>query len=78
MLNIFIKYRIIEAELTSSHCLRNSWRDGRGKPLRNLHDGEHELEDIEGVSPIVVGNVSVILSHRQQPADKCLRGEVVG
>ena len=37
-------------------------------------DGEHELADVEGVPPVVVRHVPVILTHTYQPSEiqKCI------
>ena len=32
-------------------------------------DGEHELADVEGVPPVVVRHVPVILTHTYQPSE---------
>lgn len=36
-------------------------------PLRRGQDGEHHLGDVEGVPPVVVGDVSVVLFDGEQP-----------
>ena len=36
-------------------------------PLSRSDRGEHDLSDVEGVSPIVVRHISVVLLDRQQP-----------
>lgn len=33
----------------------------------NLEGGEHKLADIKGMAPVVVGDISVIFSHCQNP-----------
>ena len=33
-------------------------------------DGEHELTDVEGVPPVVVRHVAVVLLHAGQPSTK--------
>ena len=41
--------------------------------IAHLHDDKHDLTHVEGVSPVVVGNVAVVLSHCQDPATKRLQ-----
>ena len=34
--------------------------------------GEHDLAHIEGMPPVVVRDVAVVLAYRQEPSDQCL------
>ena len=38
----------------------------------HLHNDEHDLAHIEGVPPVVVRDVSIVLPHCQYPATKGL------
>ena len=45
-------------------------------PRGGGEDGEHQLADVEGVSPVVVVHLPVVFLHCAQPSDKgfCLFG----
>lgn len=38
----------------------------------NLQHGKHALANVEGVTPVVVGDVAIILSNGQQPTNQRL------
>jgi hypothetical protein len=38
--------------------------------------GKHALRDIERVCPVVVGDVTVALSHAEDPANQCAVGHL--
>ena len=44
-----------------------------GSAVSHRHDGEHDLADVEGVTPVVVGHVPVITPYRQQPPAQRLK-----
>ena len=37
-----------------------------------MQESKHNLTDVEGVSPVVISNVPVVLFHSQQPSNNCL------
>ncbi len=43
--------------------------------LRSLDDCVHGVRDGEGVRPVVVGNVAVVLAHRQREAEQVVQVE---
>ena len=37
-----------------------------------IEPDEHDLADIEGMAPVVIGHRTVVLPHREQPPDQSL------